>query len=173
MQHRAQDITVDVYPRQLELHGLALKLSYHFEPGSIRDGVTIELPLFHLNQLSAEPLQWLVPGLLEDQVEALLRSLPLRYRWVCVPIPDYVEGFYQRHFKKAVQPSGSLIDALIEDIWRQKGVRVAADDFKMDYLPAHLHMNIHVVDEKGRSEEHTSELQSRGHLVCRLLLEKK
>ncbi len=150
MQHRAQDITVDVYPRQLELHGLALKLSYHFEPGSIRDGVTIEVPLFHLNQLSAEPLQWLVPGLLKDKVEALLRSLPLRYRRVCVPIPDYVEGFYQRHFKKAVQPSGSLIDALIEDIWRQKGVRVAADDFKMDDLPAHLHMNIHVVDEKGR-----------------------
>src|SRR5690625_6760900 len=27
--------------------------------------------------------------------------------------------------------------------------------------------------EPGRSEEHTSELQSRGHLVCRLLLEKK
>src|SRR5690625_6474612 len=29
---------------------------------------------------------------------------------------------------------------------------------------------IHIVE---RSEEHTSELQSRGHLVCRLLLEKK
>src|SRR5437870_6343290 len=28
-------------------------------------------------------------------------------------------------------------------------------------------------DDKKRSEEHTSELQSRGHLVCRLLLEKK
>src|SRR5690625_5571661 len=28
-------------------------------------------------------------------------------------------------------------------------------------------------DNKDRSEEHTSELQSRGHLVCRLLLEKK
>src|SRR5437660_6004782 len=28
-------------------------------------------------------------------------------------------------------------------------------------------------DQSGRSEEHTSELQSRGHLVCRLLLEKK
>src|SRR5690625_6587434 len=28
-------------------------------------------------------------------------------------------------------------------------------------------------DEYNRSEEHTSELQSRGHLVCRLLLEKK
>src|SRR5439155_15055161 len=29
------------------------------------------------------------------------------------------------------------------------------------------------VDNQSRSEEHTSELQSRGHLVCRLLLEKK
>src|SRR5690625_6183543 len=28
-------------------------------------------------------------------------------------------------------------------------------------------------DQCNRSEEHTSELQSRGHLVCRLLLEKK
>src|SRR5690625_5936267 len=31
----------------------------------------------------------------------------------------------------------------------------------------------YVMDAAGRSEEHTSELQSRGHLVCRLLLEKK
>src|SRR5690625_6870410 len=30
-----------------------------------------------------------------------------------------------------------------------------------------------LADRRGRSEEHTSELQSRGHLVCRLLLEKK
>src|SRR5207253_11462809 len=29
-----------------------------------------------------------------------------------------------------------------------------------------------LVGERARSEEHTSELQSRGHLVCRLLLEK-
>src|SRR5690625_5806765 len=31
--------------------------------------------------------------------------------------------------------------------------------------------NSHII--ASRSEEHTSELQSRGHLVCRLLLEKK
>src|SRR5690625_7711180 len=100
MQHRAQDITVDVYPRQLELHGLALKLSYHFEPDSIRDGVTIEVPLFHLNHLSAETLQWLVAGLIKDKVEALLRALALRYRRVCVPIRDYVGGFYRLHLNR-------------------------------------------------------------------------
>src|SRR5690625_6369887 len=38
----------------------------------------------------------------------------------------------------------------------------------------HLHLlGRGVPDPPGRSEEHTSELQSRGHLVCRLLLEKK
>src|SRR5439155_21182867 len=36
-------------------------------------------------------------------------------------------------------------------------------------LPA----SISAAGGRGRSEEHTSELQSRGHLVCRLLLEKK
>src|SRR3712207_7350749 len=37
-------------------------------------------------------------------------------------------------------------------------------------LPAQLEAT---VDRQGRSEEHTSELQSRQYLVCRLLLEKK
>src|SRR5437870_7728297 len=43
------------------------------------------------------------------------------------------------------------------------------------YHPAYLLRNPHAKPEvwADRSEEHTSELQSRGHLVCRLLLEKK
>src|SRR5439155_4151171 len=45
----------------------------------------------------------------------------------------------------------------------------------VDFLREHLGLTgTHVGCEHGvRSEEHTSELQSRGHLVCRLLLEKK
>lgn len=150
MQHSAQEVTAEVYPREINYEGLSLRLSYHFEPGSVRDGVTCEVPLFHLNQLTDAPLQWLVPGLLKEKVEALLRSLPLRYRRVCVPIPDYVEGFYKRHFEMALQPNQSLVDALIADIWQQKRVRVPANEFKVDELPAHLFMNLHVVDEKGR-----------------------
>src|SRR6266508_5826408 len=44
---------------------------------------------------------------------------------------------------------------------------------------SHGHDGPHAIETEyeyhmaGRSEEHTSELQSRGHLVCRLLLEKK
>src|SRR5215475_16124938 len=36
----------------------------------------------------------------------------------------------------------------------------------------HLHLRL-LAEQHGRSEEHTSELQSRENLVCRLLLEKK
>src|SRR2546422_3358368 len=38
--------------------------------------------------------------------------------------------------------------------------------------PASIH-ELYLARGRGRSEEHTSELQSRLHLVCRLLLEKK
>src|SRR5207253_9957802 len=39
--------------------------------------------------------------------------------------------------------------------------------------PAPRRLDFGPLVEENRSEEHTSELQSRGHLVCRLLLEKK
>src|SRR5690625_5925042 len=51
-------------------------------------------------------------------------------------------------------------------------------DLLLDLSEAHVKQVAHVLAgrmaaEIERSEEHTSELQSRGHLVCRLLLEKK
>src|SRR5699024_4779025 len=108
MQHRAEEITVEVYPAHLELQGLKLNLSYHFEPGSPRDGVTLEIPLFHLNQIEAPPLEWLVLGLLKEKVEALLRSLPLRLRRPFVPIPDYAQGFFERWFDAAQAPQQKI-----------------------------------------------------------------
>src|SRR2546422_2901989 len=47
---------------------------------------------------------------------------------------------------------------------------VQYDDIKPGDRP---HRRIRAIRRNQRSEEHTSELQSRLHLVCRLLLEKK
>lgn len=150
MQHEAAGVTTDVFPRQIEWKGVKLKADYHFEPGSIRDGLTVTVPLFHLNQMDNDRAQWLVPGMLKEKVQHLLRSLPQRLRRATVPVPDYADGFHQRWFELAHAPSKSLIDALIDDVWKQKRVRLHASDFKQETLPTHLLMNFKLVDEHGR-----------------------
>src|SRR5206468_12615733 len=50
------------------------------------------------------------------------------------------------------------------------GRRLVSADWVKDSLSPHAHIS---PETTGRSEEHTSELQSRSDLVCRLLLEKK
>src|SRR5690625_6696763 len=47
------------------------------------------------------------------------------------------------------------------------------EKFQLLILGNHADMEYFHLLKRERSEEHTSELQSRGHLVCRLLLEKK
>ena len=150
MQHEAAGVTTDVFPRQIEWRGVKLNADYHFEPGSVRDGLTLTVPLFHLNQIDNERAQWLVPGMLKEKVQHLLRSLPQRLRRACVPVPDYAASFHERWFEVAQKPTKSVVDALIEDVWQQKRVRIAPSDFKLENLPPHLLMNFKVIDEQGR-----------------------
>lgn len=150
MRHDAAGITTDVFPRQVEWDGVTMALDYHFEPGSLRDGVTLTIPLYHLNKIDVKRCEWLVPGMLKEKVQWLLRSLPQRLRRHCVPIPDYAAGFHERWFEEASQPKLSLIDALIQDVRQQRGQRLERSDFKAETLAPHLFMNFKVVDEHGR-----------------------
>lgn len=150
MRHDAAGVTTDVFPRRVEWQGVEMALDYHFEPGSVRDGVTLTVPLFALNQIDSNRCEWLVPGMLKEKVQLLLRSLPQRIRRHCVPLPDYVEGFFKRWFEDATDPNGSLLDAIIEDMNKQLRVRPHRTDFKPETLPAHLFMNFKVVDEQDR-----------------------
>src|SRR5690606_36887579 len=125
-------------------------LSYHFEPGSPKDGVTATIPVFLLNQVDQAQSEWLVPGMLKEKVLHLLKSLPQNLRRHCVPLPDYAQGFFERWFATAADPDRSLLVALADDIRDELTIRVAPADFKPDTLPAHLFMNFRVVVEHGR-----------------------
>ncbi|WP_089398041.1 ATP-dependent RNA helicase HrpA [Noviherbaspirillum humi] len=146
MRHEAAGVTTDLFPKTMTVAGVAMALTYHFEPGSPRDGVTLTVPLYSLNQVSAERAEWLVPGMIKEKVHLLLKSLPQKLRRHCVPLPDYAAGFSER----ADFGRGSLIDALIADVREQTGVTVKTTDFKLETLPAHLFMNFKVIDEHGR-----------------------
>ena len=124
-----------------------LALSYHFEPGSPRDGVTMTVPLLALNQIDAVRAEWLVPGMLKEKAHLLLKSLPQKLRRHCVPLPDYAAAFAQRQGRRTDEP---LLDVLIADVREHAGVVCQPSDFKLETLPAHLTMNFKVVDEHGR-----------------------
>ncbi|WP_306848955.1 ATP-dependent RNA helicase HrpA [Cupriavidus necator] len=146
MRHEAAGITTDLFPKTMTVAGVDMGLSYHFEPGSHRDGVTLTVPLYALNQVRPERADWLVPGMIKEKVHLLLKSLPQKLRRHCVPLPEYAAGFVAR------QPfgEGELLDVLIADIREQTGTMVRRADFKLETLPAHHAMNFKVIDEHGR-----------------------
>lgn len=146
MRHEAAGITTDLFPKILPIAGIDMGLSYHFEPGSHRDGVTLTVPLYALNQVRPERADWLVPGMIKEKVHLLLKSLPQKLRRHCVPLPDYAAGFVER------QPfgEGDLLDVLIADVREQTGTMIRRADFKLETLPAHHTMNFKVIDEHGR-----------------------
>ncbi|HEY7803515.1 MAG TPA: DUF3418 domain-containing protein, partial [Orrella sp.] len=150
MQHEAAGITSDVFPKSVGWQGTKLKLDYHFEPGSPKDGVTLTVPLAVLNQLSPQRWEWLVPGMVKEKVQWLVKSLPQKLRKHCVPLPDYAKAFHDRWFARLLDPPGSLLAAIMRDMDQQFHVKVSLTDFRVDTLPAHLFMNFKVIDEHGR-----------------------
>jgi ATP-dependent helicase HrpA len=150
MRHEAAGVTTELFPKTMNVTGIEMGLSYHFEPGSPRDGVTLTVPLFALNQIPHERPGWLVPGMLKEKVQLLLKSLPQKLRRHCVPLPEYAANFFERNQDPVRFGRGELIDALIADIHQHTSARVLTTDFKLETLPAHLSMNFKVVDEHGR-----------------------
>jgi ATP-dependent helicase HrpA len=149
MRHEAAGVTTDLFPKRITMAGVAMALTYHFEPGSPRDGVTLAVPLYALNQVDARRAEWLVPGMLKEKAQLLLKSLPQKLRRHCVPLPDYAAGFVERHSAERFG-APALIDALIADVREQKQIALKQSDFKLETLPAHLFMNFKVIDEHGR-----------------------
>jgi len=83
-----QPISSDQFPEALRIGDLTLPLRYVFDPGAEDDGVTVRVPLAVLNVLPAEPLEWLVPGLLATKIEELIRTLPKQIRVKLIPAPE-------------------------------------------------------------------------------------
>ncbi|KOS93617.1 ATP-dependent helicase HrpA [Burkholderia mallei] len=149
MRHEAAGVTTELFPKRVTMAGVEMALAYHFEPGSPRDGVTLAVPLFALNQVDARRAEWLVPGMLKEKAHLLLKSLPQKLRRHCVPLPEYAAGFVERAGRERFG-AGGLVDALIADVREQTQVATKTSDFKLETLPAHLFMNFKVIDEHGR-----------------------
>lgn len=155
MRHSAAGVTTEAFPHTLRLGGAEYALTYHFEPGSSRDGVTLTLPLAQLNQLPAARLEWLVPGLLKEKVVQLIKTLPQKIRAKLVPVPEFAEEFVGAVGSDDKKMALGLIPALIDFILEARGLNargwaVTPDAFRPDALPPHFFMNFKLLDEHGR-----------------------
>ena len=161
MQSGGDNITPQAFPDNIALGNVSLPLSYHFEPGHECDGVTVDIPLALLNQLSGKTFEWLVPGLLEEKIIALLRSLPKAIRKSFVPVPDVALDALETLKQPVVTfreegsfleyPKESLLDSLTTFCHRHLGKPLPANVWHLDTLAPHLSLNFRIIGGEGEN----------------------
>ncbi|MDI1273753.1 ATP-dependent RNA helicase HrpA [Polaromonas sp.] len=150
MRHEAAGITTQAFPKTLRLGGVDCIATYLHEPGDARDGVTVDVPLFALNQVNEERCEWLVPGMLKDKIQALIKTLHQRPRSRLVPLPDTAARMAAELLQPEKFGAGSLTDAVLKLVRDTTSLDIKRGDMKIDMLAPHLFMNFRVVDEHGR-----------------------
>nr|WP_242615510.1 ATP-dependent RNA helicase HrpA [Sphaerotilus mobilis] len=146
MRHEAAGITTESFPRAVRLGGIDCAASYLHQPGDAKDGITVTVPIYALNQVSEDRCDWLVPGMLEAKVLALVKSLHQRPRSRLMPLPEFVAEFCASH----TFGDGRLLDLLLAAVRERSQIAVQRNDFKLDMVAPHLFMNFRIVDEHGR-----------------------
>lgn len=146
MQHTADTITEAQFPDSLTVEGMALPLSYHFEPGHPDDGVSLGVPASILHTLPKHRLEWLVPGMLREKCIVLFKSLPKQWRKKFVPVPHFVD----RILPSLKPDNRPLYDALAEQLTRIMGEPVPASIWQRVVIDDYYLMNLQILDDDGR-----------------------
>lgn len=153
---KAGAVTKDDYPDSWRQGRLKFRVTYQFEPGADADGVTVHIPLQVLNQVTDEGFDWQIPGLREDVVTELIRSLPKPIRRNYVPAPNVAKAFLDR----AVPLQEPLTTTMARELKRMVGVTLTADDFDWSRLPDHLKVTFRIVDERRRKLAEDKDLEA-------------
>lgn len=138
----AQSVNLNDFPDFWYQDQLKLPLSYQFDIGDKRDGVTITIPINILNQVKNRGFDWQVPGFREDLVIALIKSLPKSLRKNLVPAPNYAQAFLNR-VGATDQP---LLETLETEFRKMTGVKITNEDWQLDQIPDYLKMSFSIVD---------------------------
>ncbi|MCC9686951.1 ATP-dependent RNA helicase HrpA [Streptomyces althioticus] len=152
----ADAVTKADYPDTWRQGPLTFRVTYQFEPGADADGVTVHIPLQVLNQVTDEGFDWQIPGLREEVVTELIRSLPKPIRRNYVPAPNYAKAFLER----AVPLQEPLTVTMARELKRMVGVPFEAEDFDWSRVPDHLKVTFRIVDERRRTLAEDKDLEA-------------
>ncbi|KJK35918.1 ATP-dependent helicase [Streptomyces variegatus] len=153
---KAGEVTKADYPDSWRQGNLKFRVTYQFEPGADADGVTVHIPLQVLNQVTDEGFDWQIPGLREELVTELIRSLPKPIRRNYVPAPNFAKAFLDR----AVPLQEPLTTTMTRELRLMVGVPFEADDFDLSRVPDHLKVTFRIVDERRRKLAEDKDLEA-------------
>ena len=135
----------DAFPEIWQYGGVSMPLSYEFEPGSTTDGLIVDIPIDGLARVDPGIFDWSVPGLREELVIAMMRSLPKQIRKQLAPIQETAREILQSH-----DPSAEGLVAFLRRVLTGRaGVPIPLDAFDPERVPAHLRPSFRVIGEDG------------------------
>ncbi len=137
------DLSQGLYPESLKVDGVECAVKYRFEPGHPLDGATLSLPLYLLNKVSEAQLDWAIPGMLRERVNALFKALPKEVRNALVPLAQSVTAFLS-DTKAGDKPLTQSVSAWVEKRTGKKS------DVREAEVDAHLRINLRVLDDGGQ-----------------------
>ncbi|MGQ0463848.1 MAG: ATP-dependent RNA helicase HrpA [Sporichthyaceae bacterium] len=142
----AAEIAPDDFPDTWAHGGEELALHYEFAPGEVLDGVTVEVPLAVLNRIDPTTFDWGVPGLREELLTALIRSLPKGIRRSFSPAGSFAAAALPR-----LNPAGggSILAALARELTAAGSVTVTSEDFDVERVPDWLRPTFRVRGSGG------------------------
>ena len=153
--YQPQAEELSAFPQDISVGGSSFSLSYAFEPGKERDGVTLKVPAHSAKALSKESLDWVVSGLMPEKIEAMIKGLPKEYRKRLVPVSDTVATLVEEMEEMQLLsegrfPSRPLITALGSFIAKKFGVRIPPNAWSPQTIPDHLKVRIALTSSKGK-----------------------
>ena len=147
-------ITASDFPDGVQVGAQRLRYEYHFDPSHHADGITLLVPQTMLGALEAEVFEWLVAGMLQEKLTALIKGLPKVLRRSFVPAPQFSEAAMSAmNFGK-----GALLPAFSKELERMTGVYVPLEQWDLEKLSKHLLMNFRILDERKKKIAESDDL---------------
>jgi ATP-dependent helicase HrpA len=146
LRYRPDPADLALYPERMAVGRRDLEVRYRFEPGAEADGATLRVPAALAPEVAPEALDWLVPGLLREKIDILVRGLPKPIRRRLVPLAGVIDTI----LREMPRSGGVLVSALGEFLHCRFGIDVPAAAWPANAVPDHLRMRVAITGADGR-----------------------
>lgn len=143
------------YPDSIPMAGMNIAVDYRYDRTQDDDGATLRVPLSALASLSAESLEWLIPGWRGEKIEALIRALPKAVRRRLMPAAGTATRVADE-----LDPSGDFFHRVGAALSAEADEGVTGAMLREVELAPHLRFTVAAIDEQGQVVDQDRDLNA-------------